>query len=120
MQLECRPPVTNCVLADHIDLLLYRQSQTSGASAEKQNVEMARKLPCVSLLLTKYRRHYFVSRGARQMTEIFVTEVFNDAKMTESPHGAVHGCVVAVAVCVASRGGCAWVRLVCSCVCCLS
>ena len=28
--------------------------------------------------------------------------------------GAVHGCVVAVAVCVASRGGCAWVRLVCS------
>ena len=34
--------------------------------------------------------------------------------------GAMHGCVVAVAVCVASRGGCAWVRLVCSCVCCLS
>ena len=34
--------------------------------------------------------------------------------------GAVHGCVVAVAVCGASRGGCAWVRLVCSCVCCLS
>ena len=30
--------------------------------------------------------------------------------------GAVHGCVVAVAVCVASRGGSAWVRLVCSCI----
>ena len=30
--------------------------------------------------------------------------------------GAVHVFVVAVAVCVASRGGCAWVRLVCSCV----
>ena len=28
----------------------------------------------------------------------------------------MHGCVVAVAVCIASRGGCAWVRLVCSCV----
>ena len=27
--------------------------------------------------------------------------------------GAMRGCVVAVAVCVASRGGCAWVRLVC-------
>ena len=34
--------------------------------------------------------------------------------------GAVHGCVVAVAVSVASRGGCAWVRIVCSRVCCLS
>ena len=32
----------------------------------------------------------------------------------------MHGCVVAVAVCIASRGGCAWVGLVCSCVCCLS
>ena len=29
----------------------------------------------------------------------------------------MHGCVMAVAVCVASRGGCAWVRIVCSCVC---
>ena len=28
----------------------------------------------------------------------------------------MHVFVVAVAVCVASRGGCAWVRLVCSCV----
>ena len=25
----------------------------------------------------------------------------------------MHGCVVAVAVCIASRGGCAWVRLLC-------
>ena len=34
--------------------------------------------------------------------------------------GVMHGCVVAVAVCVASRGWCAWVRLMCSCVCYLS
>ena len=33
---------------------------------------------------------------------------------------AMHVCVVAVAVCIASRGGCDWVRLVRSCVCSLS
>ena len=40
-----------------------------------------------SLLMTKDIPH-FLYRGDRQMTEIFVsgTEVFSDAKMTESPY----------------------------------
>ena len=37
----------------------------------------------------------------------------SDEKLIYLSSGAMHGCVVAVAVCIASRGGCAWVRLVC-------
>ena len=41
-----------------------------------------------SLLIVKKYTHFFKYRGDRQMTEIFVsgTEVFSDAKMTETPY----------------------------------
>ena len=37
---------------------------------------------------TKNIGNFFISRGDRQLTEIFVsgTEVFSDGKMTESPY----------------------------------
>ena len=56
--------------------------------ADKQNVEKAGKLGCVLLLIDTNIRNFFVSRGERQLTEIFVsgTEVFSDAKMTETPY----------------------------------
>ena len=56
------------------------------APAEKQNVEKARNLGWIFTIDCIYA--IFLSRGDRQMTEIFVsgTEVFSGAKMTETPY----------------------------------
>ena len=61
-------------------------SRVVASSGEKYD-EMAGIFPRVSLLMTKHIA-IFLYRGDRQMTAIFVsgTEVFSDAKMTESPY----------------------------------
>ena len=72
---------------NHIYLII---SPTIGrcAPAEKQNVEKARKLGCVFTIDCQKYMHFLKSRRDHQMTEIFFsgTEVFGDAKMTESPY----------------------------------
>ena len=60
----------------------------SNHAAEKQNGEMARIFPRVFNLDDQKYIQFFLYRGDRQMTEISNsgTEVFSDAKMTESPY----------------------------------
>ena len=60
----------------------------SNHAAEKQNGEMARIFPRVFTLDDQKYTQFFLYRGDRQLTEIFVsgTEVFSDAKMTETPY----------------------------------
>ena len=65
-----------------------RQQYTAVRPAEKQIGEMARTFPRVFTLDDQKYTQFFLYRGDRQMTEVFVsgTEVFSDAKMTESPY----------------------------------
>ncbi len=55
------------------------------SSSHHENTEMPRKLHCVFALVYKYSQFF---SGGDLRTEIFVsgTEVFRDAKMTESPY----------------------------------
>ena len=67
------------VVANHRSLCVQRRNK---------NDEMAQMFPRFFTLDDQKYTHFFLYRGDRQMTEIFVsgTEVFSDAKMTESPY----------------------------------
>ena len=54
----------------------------------KQNVEKRENYVAFSLLIVKKHTHFFKYRDDGQMTEMLVsgTEVFSDAKMTETPY----------------------------------
>ena len=66
----------------------YQSLTGSCAPAEKKNVERRENEVAFSLLIAKKICNFFKSRDDRQMTEISVsgTEVFSDAKMTETPY----------------------------------
>ena len=57
-------------------------------AASFEYASFMRKVGCVFTIDCQKYMQFFLSRGDRQMTEIFVsgTEVFSDAKMTETSY----------------------------------